>query len=361
MSQIRKIIVTGDVLRVGLAGQGTQDVNIRWLHHLLAPALRMLTDTPLEMLLHGSAEGSFAQGLYRGNQLQMCLRGWAEIYARSPSKRDLASIEETFGGALVVAFELPEIIRAGLAELDVPYLDLTIHPVRFLDDVSFGIRSNIPGVQRALQEWILTEEEISIGVGLAMSTLTRMPPPSGCDQADGWALFACQTTDDKVLIRDGRLMQTTDFLDSFAAMAARHPRILVKPHPVARTAPTKLLKRLFPNVFEVDANFYLLLAQPGISDIYSITSSTSIEAPYFGKQGAHLSPYPYVFSQDRLTDVEYLQVRPAIHLPQFWERALAGAGIPVRSAPRVDTTLWPNRMRRSLRASWGADIFMAVN
>jgi len=361
MNPIRKIIVTGDVLRVGHAGQGTQNVNIRWLQHLLAPALRMLTDTPLEMLLHESAAGNLAHDFYRRNELQMCVRNWVELYARPPSPEDLEKISAAFQGALVLAFELPEIIRAGLAKAGIPYVDFTIHPLRFLDDVPFGVRSNIPGVQQALQEWVLTAQEISIGAGLAMSTLTRLPPPAGCEQADGWALFACQTLDDKVLIRDGRLMQAADFLDAFAAMAARHPRILVKPHPAAAGgAPTKLLKRLFRNVCEVDANFYLLLAQPGISDVYSITSSTSIEAPYFGKRGTHFAPYPYVFSQDRLTEIEYLQVRPAIHLPQFWEPVLAATGLAVRPAPAVDKTLSPNRMRRSLRASWGADIFMTA-
>lgn len=358
MSGIRRIIVTGDILRISEGGHGSQNVNIRWLQHLIAPALRMLTDVPLQPLLHERAAGHLATDLYRHNGLEMWLRNWVDLYARRPSAQDLDRIAAAFADALVVAFELPEILRAGLSALRIPYIDLTIHPVRFLDDVPLGIRSNVPELQSALGRWVLTEDDICIGAGLAMSTLSRMAPPAGCERADGWALFACQTLDDKVLIRDGRLMQASDFLDAFAAMAARHPRILVKPHPVARTTPTKLLKRLFPNVLEVDANFYLLVAQDGISDVYSITSSTSIEARYFGKTGTHFAPYPYVFSQERLTDVEYLQVRPAIHLPQFWAPLLARAGLEVRDPPDVDATLWPNRMRRSLRATWGADIFM---
>jgi len=92
--------------------------------------------------------------------------------------------------------------------------------------------------------------------------------------------------------------------------------------------------------------------------VYSITSSTSIEARYFGKGGEHFAPYPYVFSDSRLSDVEYLQIRPAMHLPQFWGPLLSRLGVASRHAPPVETTLWPNRMRRSLGNSWGADIFM---
>lgn len=358
MKSIHRIIVTGDILRVAEAGHGTQNINIRWLNQLIAPALRMLTNLPLLSVLHDRTEGQLTRELYEHNGLTMWLRNWTDLCDRQPSEQDLARIAATFEGALVIAFELPEIIRAGLAVLGIPYVDITIHPVRFLDDLPLGIRSNIPGVQDGLLEWVLTDNEISIGAGIAMSTLTRMASPPGCERADGWALFACQTLDDKVLIRDGRLMQAADFLDSFAAMAARHERILIKPHPVVRNTPTKMLKRLFPNVDEIDANFYLLLAQEGISDVYSITSSTSIEAPWFGKKGTHFAPYPYVFSPDRLTEKEYLQIRPAIHLPHFWAPVLSRSGIPVRPVPQVDVTLWPNRMRRSLRATWGADIFM---
>lgn len=358
MSSIKRIVVTGDILRVDAKGDEQQNINIRWLYHLLRPAAGMLTDLPLQTLLHQRVGGNLALELYRSNGLEMWVRNWADLYERSPSAKDLAWIDQAFEGALVISFELPEIIRRGLASLGIPYVDLTIHPVRFLDDLAFGIRSNVADLASCLHAWVLTEDDIRIGVGLAMATLIRMAPPPECTQANGWALFACQTEEDKVLIRNGRLVQATDFLESFAAMAARHDRILVKPHPSARTSPSKLLQRLFPNIMVTNANFYHLLAQDGISDVYSITSSTSIEARCFGKGGTHFAPYPYAFSQDGLTDAQYLQIRPAIHLPQFWAPLLSKAGIASRIPPPVDTTLSPNRMRMLLRNAWGADIFM---
>lgn len=350
---IKRIVVAGDILR-----HESQNVNIRWLHHLVGPALGMLTELPVEALLHQRVPGNLAIEIYRLGGRQMCLRNWVGLYEQAPSATELACIRQSFQDALVVSYELPEFLRGGLSSLGIPYIDLTIHPVRFLEDVAFGVRSNVSGLGACLRDWVLTEEEVRIGAAWAMSTLARIPPPPECAKADDWAVFACQTGDDKVLIREGGLMQPSDFLETFAAMSARHERILVKPHPMARSNPSRLLKRLFPNFEEIDANFYHLMAQDGISHVYSITSSTSVEAPYFGKTGEHFAPYPYVFSQDGLTEREYLQIRPAIHLPQFWAPLLSGVGIASRTPPPVDATLWPNRMRRSLRASWGADIFM---
>lgn len=355
MTLLKRIVVAGDILR-----HESQNVNIRWLHHLVQPALDMLTDLPVQVLLHQRVAGNLAVEIYRLGGREMCLRNWVGLYERVPSAEELACILRTFEDALVVGYELPEFLRGGLASLGIPYVDFTIHPVRFLDDVAFGVRSNVGDLGASLRAWVLTDEEVRIGAALAMSSLSRMPPPPECARADNWAVFACQTGDDKVLIRDGGLMQPSDFLEAFAAMSARHKRILVKPHPMASNNPSKLLKRLFPNFVEIDANFYHLLAQDGISHVYSITSSTSVEAPYFGKTGEHFAPYPYVFSPDGFTEIEYLQIRPAVHLPQFWAPLLSSVGIPSRPPPAVDTTLWPNRMRRSLRASWGADIFMGA-
>ena len=74
--------------------------------------------------------------------------------------------------------------------------------------------------------------------------------------------------------------------------------------------------------------------------------------------GAHFAPYPYVFSEDGFTGTEYLQIRPAVHLPQFWAPVLSAVGVACRTPPSVGTALSPNRMRKSLGNAWGADIFM---
>lgn len=358
MGLIKRVVITGDILRINEAGRECQNINIRWLHHLVRPALTMLTALPVQMLLHERIDGNLAREVYRAHGLELRLRNWVYLYEQTPAGPDLDRIGRAFEDALVLAFELPEFIRSGLAALGIPYVDLTIHPIRFLDDLAFGVRSNVPGVLPAMRRWVLTEHEIQIGAGLAQATLARLPPVAECADAHGWGLFACQTRDDKVLIRDGTLMQATDFVDAFVAMAARHERILVKAHPVVRVSPVGLLKQLVPNMIEVNANFYHLLAQDGIAHVYSITSSTSVEAPYFGKGGTHLAPYPYVFSEHGLTDAEYLQIRPALHLPQFWAPLLEAVGVACRTPPDVDTTLWPNRMRRNLRNAWAADILM---
>ena len=358
METVKKIVVTGDILRINLNGGSSQDVNIRWLYHLIRPVLKMLSSFPVEPLYHTNSKGCLSAELYRINGQPVSFDGWVSMYDKQPTARDMAVIYDQFEESLVIAFELPEFMRKAFDQLMIPYVDFTIHPARFLDDLLFGVRSNIRWLGEALKPWVVCEEEIRLSAGLAMSMMARLPMLEQCAGARDVALFAGQTTDDKVLIRNGRMMQADDFMQAFADISAKHEKVLVKPHPYVKHNPVvTALTRLFPNAIEVDANFYHLMAQDSISYVYSITSSTSIEAAYFDKRGVHLAPYPYAFSDTSAIGGCFLQVGPEIYTPCFWQTVLNIVGIETSSVPSISLRHERNRMRRSLRNFWGANIF----
>lgn len=359
METFKKIIVTGDILRINVNGGSSQDINIRWLYHLIRPVLEMLSSFPVEPLYHDTgSKGCLSTELYRINGQPVSLEGWVSMYAKQPTARDMAVIYAQFEESLVIAFELPEFMRKAFDQMEIPYVDFTIHPARFLDDLLFGVRSNIQGLSEALRPWVICEEEIRMAAGLAMSMMTRLPRLEKCADARDIALFAGQTTDDKVLIRNGRILQAEDFMQAFADISVKHEKVLVKPHPLVKHNPiVTALTRLFPNAIEVDANFYHLMAQENISHVYSITSSTSIEAAYFDKKGVHLAPYPYAFSDTSAIGGSFLQVGPEIYSLSFWQAILNVIGIETCPVPTINMKHERNRMRRSLRNFWGANIF----
>lgn len=356
MDKIDRIIVTGDIFRLNAGGAESQNVNIRWLYHVVRPALAMVCGLPVEPLLH--LPGSpFVSEIYRANNLPLGLESWVSIYGRHPGPRELALIYQQFAGSLVVSFEMPEFMRHALDKLDIPYVDFTVHPVRFLDDLAFGLRTNRTGVSEVLQPWVLRESEMHIMAGLALSSLSRLPAIAECAGKAGVGLFAGQTADDKVLIRDGKLIELGSVMPFLADIAARHETVIVKAHPYARdNAVIMAMTRLFPNAVTVDANFYHLLAQDAISDVYSITSSTSIEAAYFGKRGHHIARYPYAFSETVAMGGAFLQIKPGFFQPTFWASLLQAMKLPVGDFDGPVPALERNRMRRALRSFWGADI-----
>lgn len=359
MSIIKKIIITGDFLRVNNTGHSSQNINIRWLYFLLQPSLQLITSLPVEPLYFDGEKRGISLQFYAHNNYIPSIAEWAKLFAREPYEREQALLFDKFSDALVVSFELPEIIKKGFIALDIPYIDFTINPIRFLDDLLFGVRSNIEGLDNAFEEWKISQQEIIIGAGLAKATLSRLPRLPFCMDAKDIALFAGQTSDDKVLIKKGHFISVNDLLDSLSDIAVKHEKILVKPHPYAKENKIIFaLTRLFPNVELVDNNFYYLLSHDAINTVYSVTSSTSIEASYWDKKGVHLASYPYIFSEKFISENVYLTIKPDIFQPELWKKILRHVHVQTISETFLRIKPERNWARRSLRNYWGADIFL---
>ena len=360
MRSIQKIYVTGDIFRTSVDSTlpSTQNINISWFFNLIEPALNIATALPIHPLLFTGQRDCLATAIYKANGRPRTFEQWLSCYEKHPSCRDLAIIDDYLGDSLVIGFEINEFLIRGLQTLNIPYIDFTLHPARFLDDLVFGMRSNLPGLGAPLQPWVVRDEEIRIHAGLAMATLSRLRPLPQCANIENAALFCGQTSDDKVLIRQGKLLQAEDFMSQFAEMCERHAKVFVKPHPYAKNNPVILaLTRLFPNTELVQDNFYQLVTQDGISHVYSITSSTSIEAGYFKKQGVHLEKYPYQFSE-KFSNTTYLTLSSEIYTPQFWKSAFSTSSLALREPARqVNIPKSNNRIRATLGNYWGADIF----
>lgn len=362
MQKIKRVFVTGDLLRQRKfqPGVSSQNTNILWLYNLVRPAVELISDFTVKPILYTGEEFCLGRQLYEINNLSICFHSWVKIYNREPLERELAAIQSTFDEALVVGFEMPELMVKGLDELEIPYIDFTIHPARFMDDLAFGIRSNIPMLGMYLEKWILKSDEIHVFSGLAMSTLVRLPRISECE-GEEVAIFAGQTNDDKVLIHDRRMIEVEDVLDQLSEMCCKHDKVLVKPHPMApENHFIMALTRLFTNTQIIGENFYHLLSHDSVKCVYSLTSSTSIEAGFFDKTGVHMCRYPYLFTDHTAIGGGYLSIKPGFYLPDFWKMVFDSLYLSTKCCNDIEISMAPNRLRKSLRSYWGADIFESI-
>lgn len=353
---IRRFIITGDFLRVDRIGEPTQDINIRWLFHLLRPVLEFLSPFPVRMQRFDDSAIGLSASLYAHNGLPCSLAGWARLYAKQPDARELALLYARFEDALVISFELPELVRSGFERLQIPYLDFTIHPVRFLPDLLFGVRSNIQSLGHSLQPWSVSESEIRIGAGRVMAQLSRLPRKRPLETPARIALFAAQTPDDKVRIQHGRFSGYEDYDACFAALLHDYDRILVKAHPCAPDDENlKSLLQRFPALEPVPDNLYYLLSHENILRAYSLNSSASIEAAYLGVPGTHFAPYPYFFSSEELSSTGYLTLGSAFVGTEFWKTVLRHLGLPCKKRKTPSPAFLPDiSLRQSLGISWAA-------
>lgn len=354
---IKKIIVTGDFLRIDAYGAFCQRSNIAWLYHLIQPLLRELArNIPIEMFSPENREktASFIVSYYAATGLDPALDNWIRLYGRSPNMRQMALLELAFADSFVIGFELAPAITKALTYMGAPWIDFAIHPARFLPDLAFGARSNIPGLKKALFPWRLTDSSIRVAGGYALARLVRFPRLPECESGKNIAIFTCQTAHDRVLIKDGRMDVIENHLEAIKNILSKHDRILIKPHPSEPSShPELLLDHLVPDATVTTNNFYHLVSHDNVTSVYSVASSTTFEARWLGKNGVHLGSYPFVFSESEISTEHYLAFSGGIYQQNFWRNILDALHIPARSAGISEYNI---NLRQSLNEWWGADI-----
>jgi hypothetical protein len=351
----KQIKFTGDIFRVSYHQRPTQDGNIKWLYHALKNPLQLATSLPVTTELFSKQDISLVSSGYRMIDENISMDAWPKLfYHQDFSEEFLQQVWLNFRNSIVIAFELPELLKSALDNLNIPFIDIIIHPIRFLDDLVFGIRSNNREISQLLHNYLIPEESILIQAGIVMASMNRL---KRLDISGKVALFAGQTSDDKVLINDGKFHKVSNFLDKFSEISDSYDTLIIKSHPYSLDPFEAIsISRLFNNCITVTDNFYYLMSHENIEAVYSISSSTSIEARYLGKEGHHLAKYSFRFT-DNFNEGEFqlgsfFTVDDVIFSADFWRKILAPL-VSTTSMTKVKIPKKANRIRTSLRSFWG--------
>lgn len=355
----KRVVFTGDFLRCSPAAvRPTQHHNIRWLHNLVSSQIEMATGLPQEVVAWNGAgvqDGRLGDGdicrLYQMFGLSCDINSWAAVFALQELPPAVEMLfEHLFAGSLVVGFELPPYLEHFLSRCGIPFVGLTMHPVRFLDDIFMGVRSNILPCQEAIFAHRINESYVRQMAGVQKASAARYFPEA--DLKPDSALFLMQTWYDQSQIRDGRFSSVGDHLEHVVALASEHSELLVKEHPMAPNPATPLLKARIPNLRMVTGNVYGYMALPEIRTIGTVSSSVGVEAPYFGVDARFIlaNPVPLRREDGDVMDA-YVGVEDAFLTTDFWRDVLAPVlMVTAKDGCRVPQK--PNRLRISMRAFW---------
>lgn len=356
----RRIVFTGDFLRPSYNGQDpTQHYNIQWCHDLLCRQFASATGLRTEMIawnhrgvVAGQLDKQSIDQIYSMLGLPRSIQSWASVYEELYLPEVLDTfLAEVFRDALVVGFELPPYLEHVLVRHGIPFVDLIIHPVRFLDDIFFGIRTSCPQANEAVAGHAISEEFIHTVAGIQAAAARRQvhfaPPP-------GSALLLLQTRFDRTQIRDGGFIGAIDYLNDIGQLAAGCSTFYVKDHPLDPGTNHALAVRCaFRNVKMTTENVYRLMASEHIAQVLTLSSSTGIEARYFGKVGHFIYKEPNRFALDGALPQpgEFVGVFDGFLSPDFWREVLSSITTTTKT---TGTTIpcKPNRLRTSLRSFW---------
>jgi hypothetical protein len=347
-----RIIVTGDVLRCVRRNEFYHQLaNARWLHGLFETPILEATGIAPELVFSSFSDEVDIPKVYRELGLAADSSGWIQVFDNLPD----AVTQRLYGdvdGALVIGFELPPGLTTSLTRLGARVLNVGIHPVRFMDDIFLAIQTPDALLTEGLARHVMSERLAHRAAGLvkayqAKAPLKRIPAPV--------AVFAGQMPIDRSLIRDGRLVTADDLKEKIESTFGRFETILLKPHPLATENPViDRIKAIGLATQVTELDFYELICHPDVAAIVAISSGTCQEAPYFGKEGIHLShcATPCLWHGDSTGSEGWWSIYDDFLVPDFW-RDVLNPIMKVTPADGDRPSPKPNRLRIALREFWG--------
>ncbi len=348
---VERVVFAADFLRRGIFSQPppVAKSKIGAIHRLLGWQLGEATGLPVEVIADFDGER-----FYQENGCERSPTGWARlshVERFAPGARE--RIRVLFDKSLVVGFELPESVVRTLSELEIPYVDMLMHPVRYLDDIFLALRSGSPAVFERLLEFRLDEGRYRMHAGIfrcrtALSSTTTL--------ADDSLLFLGQTSVDRSLIGGGRLLGLSDFREEFEALCSEHEKVYFKRHPMAKDDARDIdYLQSVANVELIEDNAYELLSRDEITRVGGISSGALYEARYFGKRVEYLLAPTRAFAGEG-SDLtyggeKYVSIFGHYFDPSFWSQVLSPA-VPTRRTAELRLSERINRLRDAFNLYW---------
>jgi hypothetical protein len=347
--RIERIVMTGDVFRT-TSGDPNQLWNVRWLHGELSRVLYELTGLWPEVRYRCNApDDGYAVivGWYGLLGHAPSTEAWAATFGQvDPPSALVDALRPDYERALVIGFELSPLMRSILDRLGVPWVDVELSPLRFLDDLALSLRfswrderSIERPVDRIAHPGLVSADHVAEGVARQRVQHRGDPAAAACR---GACIFLAQTRHDRTLIKDGGFYPDSEAMDRVAeALDGR--QLILKPHPLAPDIPLIGMLRERCAATITDANVYAVLAVAADVRLLTISSSAAIEARHFGHDPSVLHPSGH--TPARFTSLW------AHRSAGFWRIALAPI-LPLRAGAAFEEPTTPDRLRRHLGA-WG--------
>ncbi len=250
-----------------------------------------------------------------------------------------------------VGYELPPWLRGLLRSIEVPFIDLRLHPVRFLDDLLFAARASDPVTQAALLDMAESESEVIVTAGLREAMCHMI---SDATVPFDTLIVIGQRPLDCSQIVDGMFYDALPHAAEIHAICTRYAAVLLKPHPLEPAHSLLEIASGAPNVAGVVRdNIYRILSLPQISAVLTVNSSTAYEAPYFAKRVHTLAALPIRVGWRGASDAPdlYASLNDKVLTVDFWRRVLAPHA-PVSPCDGMTLPAKPNRLRIALDSFW---------
>jgi FMN phosphatase YigB (HAD superfamily) len=306
----------------------TQRYHLRWLSTILnTPLKRVLNVTPKDFLSDQNdtfnRRDFFAQSGIILNESESHFHFNENIV----SEKSLELIKKPLQGVLLIGYELSEETRIVLSKAGIAFIDIWLHPIRFLDDNFFAFRSNIDSINTALEQFHLKDDIYTLYADKLkiQSYMGWDKYKNGLDNAlkANSALFVGQTLTDKAICRNGTMLNVLNFKEEFTELTKRFSHVYFSRHPMIKGDDAAQLDFILSheNTSITTEPGYKLLCTESIEHVTGVSSSLMYESKFFGKEYSYLYR-PVLEIHDNNTPNGYFSIFSKLHSPSFWQSIL---------------------------------------
>ncbi|GAA4252831.1 hypothetical protein GCM10022293_29040 [Azospirillum formosense] len=195
-------------------------------------------------------------------------------------------MKDLFSGCFLFIFECAPSMLDALNELGIPFIDVRVHPVRFLGDLVLSFHSNVPSIRRRIEKFRLSRDFIAAEVNYTRGRFANLDT----DVEEEAIVFFSQMSFDATTIHNGSFVTVGQHRETLRTLVGDRPT-WIKPHPNEPDSRiTREWMEVFPTSRVTHSNTYHLLARSRSLHIITISSSTGCEAEFFGHKATYLSP-----------------------------------------------------------------------
>jgi hypothetical protein len=163
---IEGITIVGDVIRPDGNGRpGGTDRPATWLYNAIKRPIQLASRLPVEVIT--ASNSGIGPWIERSRPREAAALDWASAYQALPDgdpTQDLLS--RRLHHRFCVGYELPPYFIRVLDRARIPWIDIRLHPVRFLDDLLFAVRAAHAETRAALLPISIAESEVIVTAGL---------------------------------------------------------------------------------------------------------------------------------------------------------------------------------------------------
>ncbi len=308
----------------------TQKYHLKWFYLIIERALsKAIRAKSVDFLSDNECHNSFQRSTFfalSGQSLPL-EESHVHFNAGTISEESFLYLKQFINNTFVIGYELSEQTKEILDAINIKYVDIWLHPIRFLDDNFYAYSSSDGNILEKLWKYNLPDDTYYL-----YADKLKIQSYMGWDKfynaidkilIDDSCLFVGQTLTDKAVCRDGTMLTVLNFEEEFTQLTKDYSHVYFSPHPMIRGDYTAQLQFLnqFDNVSIIKEPGYKLLCSEKIKKVVAISSSLVYEAKFFNKDTEFLYR-PIVPVSNECGDGGYISIFNKLHSSVFWANIL---------------------------------------